>query len=146
MFSMSSDQTAALVVHYFSGPENSDADYESYCASVAELSKPSFDLRIGVLAFDAHNPMPNASWRKRIADASADMDPNTMFILVSERPIVRCIMTAINWVRPCTFQWSIVKCFDEALDSVAELRPNAVAGIRRLHDDCRRQSQMPPRS
>ena len=143
MFTVSEDRSAALVVHYFSDATNSDADYEAYCKSIAQLNTEApFDLlRLGILAFDSSNPMPNAMWRKRIAEASANIHPNTMFILVSERQVVRGIMTAMNWVRPPTFQWSIVENLDKALDEVAGLRPDAVSSLRRLHEDCRRQAQ-----
>lgn len=140
MFSVSHDESASLVVHYFSGPTNTDADYAAYCSTIESLNADATSelLRIGILTIDSENPMPNASWRKRIADASSDIDPNTLFILVSERPAVRGILTAINWVRPPTYQWSVVKTFEDALALVQEHRPDAVARVKELHEDCLR--------
>lgn len=137
MFSVSYDKTAALVVSSFSGPTNSDADYAAYCANIEELKEEAPDLlRIAVLTISSDNPIPNASWRKRIADASADVGANTLFILVSDRPVVRGILTAINWVRPPSYQWSIEKSFDDAIDLVAKHRPDAIARLLELHGDC----------
>lgn len=141
MFSVSYDKTAALVVSSFSGPTNTDADYAAYCANIEELKAEALDLlRIAILTISSDNPMPNASWRKRIADASADVAPNSLFILVSDRPAVRGILTAINWVRPPTYQWAIKKSFGAAIDLAATYRPDAVARLLELHDECRAQA------
>lgn len=142
MFSVSHDDAASLVVHYLSGPTNTDADYAAYCSTIERLNADATGefLHIGILTIAPENPMPNASWRKRIADASSDIDPNTLFILVSERPAVRGILTAINWVRPPTYQWCVVKTFEGALDVVREHRPEAVARVKELHEDCLRHA------
>lgn len=142
MFSVSYDEEAALVVSCFSGSSNSDADYELYCASIVELNAKIVVgvLRIAILTVDSDNPIPNASWRKRIAEASADIGPNTLFILVTDRTIVRGILTAINWVRPPTHQWCIVSSFDDALVFAEKVRPDAITALSKLHDECRRQT------
>lgn len=143
MFSAAVDEEAFLVVHRFSGPDNADADYEAYCTSIIDLNRMASGslMRVAILCVDADNPIPNASWRKKIADASANVDPNTLFVLVSDRTVVRGILTALNWLRPPTFHWSITKSFDEALEVVANHRLDAAERLRELRDDCDAQAR-----
>lgn len=136
------DEAEDVVVWYFAGSHNSDADYELYCSSIQRLDKigSRSRLRVALLVADRSNPVPNAAWRRRIAEVSSNIRPNTLFVLVSERAIVRGIMTAINWMRPPTYKARAVTNFEEAIELVRRERPDAVWKLRDLFYEAKREA------
>src|SRR5579871_5828259 len=122
MFSMGYDVAFGLAAFLFSGKTNSDADYQAYIEAIEMLkewhedwAKGAIGVVCGLLVVDAGNPVPDAKWRRRIADASADIKPPALFGLVSESRLVRGTVTAINWIRPPAYTIGIHSTFEDAV-------------------------------
>ncbi len=124
MLTITTDETTGAAVWLFTGTQNSDADFERYVASLRDLAAMARRLGhgAGLLVAARENPPPNANWRKKIADASNHYPPNCSFALVSESMVLRGVLTAINWLRPPTYDVIAVATVDEALDWIAARR------------------------
>jgi hypothetical protein len=77
MFRLAFDTSIVIAVGVFSGNENTDIDFQAYVNSFKRLDEVAYsrpDVR-GAYAIivDPENPRPDAAWRKKIADASADI-------------------------------------------------------------------------
>lgn len=122
------DLNAALLVGRFHGDTNSDEDFERYLASIrdadaAGLMKPG---GIAVLLVERGNPMPNARWRRRIADDTANIRAqDALFVLCTEDTLIRGVLTAINWLRPPKYEVRVVGSVDALLELVRTRRPDA---------------------
>lgn len=106
-----------LLVGRFAGTTNSDDDFERYIASTIEGERRSatLGLAIGVLIVERGNPMPNAAWRRRIADETGKTPMKAaMFILCTEDPLIRGVLTAINWIRRPKYETHIVATVADA--------------------------------
>jgi hypothetical protein len=127
MLTIETDEAASAAVWLFTGRQNADADYERYVASLAELARTARRVGhgAGLLVAERDNPPPNATWRKRIADASRHYPPNCAFALVSESMLVRSVITAVNWLRPPTYDFVALATVDEALAWIAARRGDA---------------------
>lgn len=138
MFTLSSDPVEALAVGLMSGRTNSDEDYEAYCRSIRELDVWAVgrDAPAYVLVVDPGNPPPDARWRKRIAEASAELTcvksgARPLFVLVTASVAIRGIVTAISWLRPS--QYDVVTCatIEDAVRTLAARRGRPTQS---LHD------------
>lgn len=110
------DRSRAMAVWYFHGKINSDADYQSYVDSILELKSvltPEM-AGVGLMFVEPENPVPNATWRRRIAEASADIGAGCMYALVCDSLAVRGAATAINWLRPPKYDFRAFAELDEA--------------------------------
>jgi hypothetical protein len=117
MFSYRFDSAYGNCVWLFSGSTNTDDDYERYVESFVHLDKIATrrELPAGILFVDRESPMPNARWRKRMAEASASLRSRPLIAFASESPLVRGVVTAINWLRPPPFEFSVTSSFDDAV-------------------------------
>lgn len=117
MFSYRFDSAHGNCVWLLSGMTNTDDDFARYVDSFAKLDKAALQRKnaAGVLVVDRDNPMPNARWRKRIAEASASLQSRPLVAFASESPLVRGMVTAINWLRPPPFEFMITSTFDDAV-------------------------------
>lgn len=124
-----------LLVGLFSGPSNSDEDFTRYVESLLQGAKQSKSGKpqIAVLIVDRDNPPPNAHWRKRIADATSHIGGDgALFVLSAESPLIRGVLTAINWIRPPKYEVKIVASPDEMLDVLAARSGVARAAAARM--------------
>lgn len=64
---------------------------------------------------DRENPMPNAKWRERMAQASSSLRSRPLIAFASESPIVRGVVTAVNWLRPPAYDFTVTGTFDDAV-------------------------------
>lgn len=139
-FAISAERGA--IVWYFSGKENSDDDYARYVASFAEAdalgakhAKP-----VGLLYVEANNPLPNAAWRKRMAEASTSLRSKPVLAFCSQSPLVRGIVTAVNWLRPPPYEFTTVSSFEEGQAWLESRRGESLPILGALFDECRRKA------
>lgn len=127
MFTIEIDERASVAVWLFTGATNDDRDFEAYVASLAKLRTSALRAGVGtgLQWVERGNPPPNATWRRRIAEASASYPPNCVFALVSDSAMIRGIATAINWLRPATYDFTSTATFDEAFQWMAARRDGA---------------------
>jgi hypothetical protein len=133
------DLPEALCVWVFSGPVNSDADFERYLASIKRLDESckGREFPAGILVSDAGNPPPNAAWRRRIAEETRRFTSRPLFALVSTSVIVRGVVTAINWIRPPSYDFASFDTFDAAVAWVESRRGRKVAIASKLLAEAR---------
>jgi hypothetical protein len=124
------DRDAAVLVGRFFGPANTDDDFERYIASIREadqagLTKPG---GVAILLVERGNPMPNAHWRRRIADDTAHIQSkDALFVLCTEDPLIRGVLTAINWLRPPKYEVRVVGSVEALRSLLAQRRPASAA-------------------
>lgn len=117
MFTYRFDPAYAVMVWLFAGETNSDEDYQRYVdtfaradALAAHHPKPA-----GILYVERDNPLPDAKWRERFAEASLTLRTRPAIAFASPSPLVRGIVTAVNWLRPPPFEFTTTDTFDEAV-------------------------------
>jgi hypothetical protein len=116
------DRMTATATWLFVGRENSDDDLQRYVDSLVALRtllKPGI-RGSGLMFVERHNPAPGAVWRKRMAEASAEIGENCLYALVSESIAIRSVVTAINWLRPPRY---LVSAFGKMEDAYAWIEP-----------------------
>jgi len=134
------DSERGLIVWYFAGRTNSEADWQAYCDTFAPAD--ALGLRVakpcGVLLVERENAMPDAKWRKRMAEASATLRSRPSVAFASASPLLRGMVTAVNWFRPPRYEFTIVSTFDEAIAWVEQRRDDAPgAALRRMLEECK---------
>jgi hypothetical protein len=124
MFSFAVDRAHGNCIWLFSGETNSDDDFARYIETFALVDSVALqhELPAGILVVDRENPMPNALWRKRIAEASGSLKSRPLLAFASESPLVRGVLTAINWLRPPPFEFAVTSTFDDAVHWVEQKR------------------------
>ncbi|MBN4049466.1 hypothetical protein JYT86_00240 [bacterium AH-315-N03] len=133
MFVEGVNRSGGMVVWLFTGRTNSDEDFESYCSSISRLNAIETEgLRFAVLVVDKGNPMPNARRRKKIAEVSRDVAPNTVFIMVGGA-LARGVVTAINWIRRPTYTVRTAATFTDAVLVAEGLAERGLPELRQLH-------------
>lgn len=126
----------SVIVHRGS---STDADHARYVESFSQVNHRERDRAfVFVLVVDAGSEMPNPKWRERIAEASRDIDPATLVVFVSESTLTRGIVTAINWLRPPPYSFSIVANIDDAIAWIDGRRPGIRPVVQRLYVEARR--------
>lgn len=77
-------------------------DYGQMEASIRELdgSKPSMGETVFILVVPSDWPQPNAKYRKQFAALRDRLKQPMTFALISSSPIIRGVVTAVNWVSP----------------------------------------------
>ena len=145
MFRCEFDRASLIAVGVFSGPDNSDADFQAYVDSFQVLDQIAYEEArergVYTVVVDPENPRPSALWRKRIADASAHLRSNPLVTLVSKSAAIRSVVTAINWFRPPPYS---IKCHDNIEASAAWIQSQRAGNIleimRRLEQTCRAEA------
>lgn len=139
VFTFAYDIIEAAVVLLFSGKTNDDADYERYIASFQKLDRTSSgrDSPIAFLVVDAGNELPNALWRKRIAEASTSLTSKPLMILVSTSALARGVVRAIHWVHPLPIETQTASDFAEAVRIAEQRRGRPIRGVLALEAEAR---------
>jgi len=142
MFRLAFDTSIVIGVGVFSGNENTDIDFQAYVNSFKRLDEIAYsrpDVR-GAYAIivDPDNPRPDAAWRKKIADASADIRSNPAVSLITKSAAIRSVITAINWFRPPRYE---IKCHESVEASAAWISAlrseNVLPIMQKLERECR---------
>lgn len=143
MMTFEVDEARASAVWLFTGKVNTDDDYARYVESLTQLRARARTLEhgTGLLFVDRENPAPNATWRRRMAEASADWPPGAVFVLISDSVVIRGIATAINWLRPATYELTTAARLEEGLRWLRDRRdPAVVDAIERAYQRCQRRA------
>jgi hypothetical protein len=85
---------------------------------------------------------PDAVWRKKIAEASRDVSKNVLVAFVSTSALQRGIITAINWLRPPHFRFTVAADVEAAITWVERHRPGTRAALERLHEQARQEADL----
>jgi len=129
------DLVHAIGVWLFTGPTNTDDDYRRYIEEIHRLDPKGAgrDAPAAILIVDKGNPIPDARWRREIAEASATLKTeNGLFVVVSDSRLVRGAVTAINWIRPPPYEWSVHDDLNEAIRWVESKRGRPLPVIAEL--------------
>lgn len=147
MFTEASDAREGLAVWIFSGPTNTDGDYEAYIACIrrldAMMSLQDVERPAALQVVDDGNPVPGPRWRRDIADATAHIDARAMFGLVSSSTLIRGVVVAINWIRPPRYTVACHATFDAGVRWVESARGPAPR-LHALHDEARARALPAP--
>ncbi len=133
MFLSQRDESFGMAVWIFTGNEE-DADWRAYVEAMTSGSRfaqsapqrPIFVVQI----VDPGSPIPSATWRRAIADASSRVPPHVLFILVSSSLAVRSVSTALRWLRAPSYEEVAVSSLEEACDLVEARRAGSRACLR----------------
>jgi hypothetical protein len=142
------NQPLRLIVWFFHGPKNSDEDYQQYVDSFTKVVVDETLRPAALLYVERNNPMPNAHWRKKIAEASSDLAfrarPRVAFSGPS--PLVRGIITAINWLRPPGYDFEVFPTFDAGATWLDQHRRGIKPALVEMMDACAAEagSSRPP--
>lgn len=134
MFVGARDSSEGLAVWLMYGPHNSDADYEAYVETIGQMriEASRHPRPAAIMMIDPGNPVPDARWRRRIAEASADIPNTALFALVSESRVVQSVVTAVNWIRPPRYEHSVHTTFEQARSWVEDKRGESLPGLLML--------------
>lgn len=125
MMTNSSDPVRAAALWLFSGPTNSDADFERYLVTIRDQDERVAGREsVALVVVEPENPPPDARWRRRIANATMEMKSNPLVVFVMPSLPLRAVVTAVNWLRPPPFQLSVHATVREAFAFLGERRPD----------------------
>lgn len=121
------------------GDHNSDADYEAYIETIQQMHREAAGHRMAaaIMVIDPGNPVPDACWRRRIAEASADIPASALFALVSPSRVVQSVVTAVNWMRPPNYTHSVHTTFAQARSWVEDERGESLPELLTLLAEAR---------
>ena len=146
MFAMAYDTAFGLAVFLFTPDNSTDADFEGYVAGIElvknwhRASTSGVNAACAILVVEPGSVIPNAHWRKRIAEVSKDVKPPAFFAVVSTSAIVRGTVTAINWLRPPPYEVAIVATFTAAVEWVEGKRGVKLALLHDLLKEARERA------
>lgn len=114
-FYVATDDETRAIVWFLTGKTIEDRDYQAYVDHIGRIDA-AWAGRDGaaVLIVDSGVPPPSSAWRRRIADASARLESRPVFALVTSSPLIRGVVTAINWIRPPSYPHAVVATPEEA--------------------------------
>lgn len=118
MFAYAYDEEKACALFLFTGKSNDDADFVRYLASIDDLdvrARGRSDAAIITLVEEG-NPPPNAKWRRAIGEQSSRTKTRPVGALVSSSPLIRGVVTVLDWLAPKRFEQHVaVATFEEAI-------------------------------
>jgi hypothetical protein len=146
MFVCRIDERRGLIVWLFTGKTNTDDDFARYLASFAPADEAS--LRgprpgIGIILVDDGNPIPDAKWRKRMAEASTTLKSNPIVFLATRSSVVRGVAIAVNWMRPPPYELVVTATFEEAVAIAQKRRGEPLTALLVLLDEARTEAAKP---
>ncbi len=123
MFAQAWDAGHGVVLWLISGA-TTDADYARYITAIRQMDERgrNYTKPAAVLVADPDAPVPNATWRKRIAEVTTEVRSDAVFALVSESPLVRGVLTALNWIHPPRYQARAFANVEDAAAWFTEVR------------------------
>jgi hypothetical protein len=102
-----------------------------------------------VLVLDPGAPQLDANWRKRFAEQRRDMkSPRVYISIVTQSPVLRGVLTAINWVSPDPPHVESLNhnTFLEGAAWIEKQRGERLPSLRRLHAAARAKTLHKPRT
>lgn len=147
VFRYAFEPVTGTAVFLFAGRHNDAADFEQYLAAIDVLDEKAGGRAdaLVVTVVDPGNPPPDAMWRKRIAERSRTLRTSATSILVSTSPLVRGVVTVLDWLAPKRFREQVtVATFEEALAWVTRRNLGREVVLQRLLDEARRDAARVP--
>lgn len=134
MFGYAFDIVEATAVFVFAGERAEDSDFERYIAAFQSLDAKATgrDSPIAIIMTGGDHLLPNAVWRKRIAQAASRLRSNPLMIVVSASMLARGIVQAIQWINPLPFDAAAARTFDEAVVLGEKRRGKPLPELRKL--------------
>ncbi|MFO0669557.1 MAG: hypothetical protein U0235_08025 [Polyangiaceae bacterium] len=134
MFGYAFDIVEASAVFVFAGERAEDSDFERYIAAFQSLDAKAVgrDSPIAVIMTGGDHLLPNAIWRKRIAQAASKLRSNPLMIVVSASMLARGIVQAIQWINPLPFDAAAARSFEEAVAVGEKRRRKPLPELRKL--------------
>lgn len=139
MYFYAEDTAAAAIVIIHRGV-SSDADQQGYVDAITAMNE-RYGVNgtpIFILINDVDGQPPDAKWRKRIADVTRESSPHALVAFVSESPLMRGIVTAINWIRPSPYKFTVERDVEQAIIWIERARPQVRAVVERLYGQARK--------
>lgn len=84
------------------GNDNDDDEYLEFLRRVGELDRDATGRKsdpVFVLVTAEDTPAPNAHWRRRIAEASADSACSIFAAVVTQSAVQRGVLNALRWLQ-----------------------------------------------
>lgn len=147
VFRYAFEPVTGTAVFLFTGTHNDGSDFEQYLAAIDLLDAKAQGRAdaLVVTVVDPGNPPPDAKWRQRIAERSRTLRTSATSILVSASPLVRGVVTVLDWLAPKRFREQVtVATFEEALAWVTRRNLGREVVLQRLLDETRRDAARVP--
>ncbi len=147
MFAYRLDRAFGLCVWYFAGASNDDTDFERYIESFKQADGVAAGLPFhgcGLLYVEPDNPMPNAKWRKRMAEESRVIKSKPSLVFASPAPVIRGIVTAVNWLRPPPFEFRVTSSFAEGVAWLEGRRGARLPRLQEMLAECKAELRSAP--
>lgn len=143
MFTSAFDLAHGAAVWLFTGSHNSDEDFERYLTTIRRMADrvEGRDAPAAIQVVDGGNPPPGAKWRKRIAEETENLGAGALFALVSPSPLVRGVVTAINWFRTPPYEVRTFSQFADAVAWIEERRGRRIPAFQQLLAEAREDAE-----
>jgi hypothetical protein len=144
MYASAAAESGSVVVGVYSGPDG-DADHERAIASIVDADAAALERNepvVCILVTQRDTASPPAVWRKRMSNANRAMRAKAYyFVLVSPNPLLRGVLTAINWLSdvPSHHYFNSTATFDEAARWVRKETGGSYAMLEALYDRAERE-------
>jgi hypothetical protein len=136
------DEISAVLLGAYLGPNQGD-DVDAYADSFTRVDALAHAQGRGALIVvvpEPSYPSPNSSDRKRFAALkdSCKAAP-TLFILVTQSPLLRGVITAVSWLSPQDGRFRSFSCgsFAEATLVGEKYRVSCGDALKRMHEQLR---------
>lgn len=143
MYSYAFEKGTSLMVGILSTKPywSEDEDYAILLDSIARnqnSGRPGDPFKF-VLVVDENLPMPNAMWRRQFAKSRSKSFFPFLFVTVTPSPLLRGVMTMINWVSPPPggSATNSVATFDEAVAWLEEKTGRKLPLTKKLHEEAK---------
>jgi hypothetical protein len=151
MYTRSYDREQGLLFALWSGPSNTDEEFQRAADDVLLLDREGAGNPFGVFHIaetEPGNPTPNPSQRNTLAKAAAarTCPSGHFFCMVTSSTLVRGVITALGWFAPRREPDRNVcrASFDQALAWAEGHRPGVSARFHELRREAREAAGLPP--
>jgi hypothetical protein len=144
------DLDACLLVAMHVGVEQTDADYAKSLAMLHEVDQAAAAKKqpfVHIMSVDAEVKLPNAAWRKRIAEANERLAAKRyLFGFVTPSAVARGTYTAINWLTgwPPGHETAAFATYALACAWVRAKTGNAYPRLETMERDARKEAAESP--
>jgi hypothetical protein len=146
MYLYREDLEESILVAMHVGVEQSDDDYGTSLVLLRDVDLAASERQqpfVHIMSVDDEVKLPNASWRKRIADANKKLTAKRyLFAFVTPSALARGTFTAINWLTPWPpgHDTAAFATFPLACAWVRSQTGNVYSKLEAMERDARRQS------
>lgn len=144
MYASASTESGEVIVGVFGGAHD-ESDHARAVASIVAADAGAVECDqalVCILVTQRDTESPPAVWRKRMADANRNMRAREYrFALVSPNPLLRGVLTAINWLSsvPSHHHYNAVATFEEAASWVRAETGQTYPMLEMLYERARQE-------